>query len=148
VNERITVTIHHLVASLDAFAEEFLQARHGVSFSTFHFLAAVADVEPVDITSLAMCLGVSKAAVSKRVPALVADGWITTSADPHHARKVLVSLTPRAVELVRDAGGTLDAEFTSVFTDQRLAADGVDVARLNHQLHLLTTLVEEKGSLT
>jgi DNA-binding MarR family transcriptional regulator len=148
VNERITVTLHHLVASLDTFAEHFLQAHHGVSFSTFHFLAAVADVEPVDITSLAQCLGVSKAAVSKRVPALVAEGWITTSADPRHGRKVLVSLTPRAAELVRDAGGALEAEFTAVFADSRLAADGVDVARLNHQLHLLTTLVEEKGSLT
>lgn len=146
MSDRITVTLHHLVAELDAFAEKFLRARHDVSFATFHFLAAAADVEPVDMTTLATCLGVSKAAVSKRVPALVAEGWIVASVDPANGRRVLVTLTPRARALVETAGGELEAEFATLFADSRLSAAGVDVAQLNDHLALLTTLVLEKGS--
>lgn len=147
MTDRITATLHHLVATLDAFAEDFLRSRHGVSFSTFHFLAAAADAEPVDITTLAQCLGVTKAAVSKRVPALVAEGWITASDDPHHGRRVLVSLTPRATDLVQVAGGELEAEFTALFGDPRLASEGLDVDAMNRQLAMLITLVHEKGPL-
>lgn len=146
MSDRVTVTLHHLVAELDAFAEQFLRARHGVSFATFHFLAATADVEPVDMTTLARCLGVTKAAVSKRVPGLVAEGWIAASVDPSNGRRVLVSLTPRGRVLVDTAGAELEAEFAVLFADPRLAEGGVDVARLNDHLMLLTSLVLEKGS--
>ena len=145
--ERITATLHHLVSTLDAFADDFLQSRHGVSFSTFLFVAVVVDSESADITTLGRALGVTKAAVSKRVPGLVAEGWVKTSSDPNHGRRVLVSPTARAVELVRDAGGALEAEFTVLFGDPRLTAEGVDVGVLNRQLALLITLVEEKGPL-
>ncbi|MDE0547404.1 MarR family winged helix-turn-helix transcriptional regulator [Microbacterium sp. C7(2022)] len=146
MNERLTVTLHHLVSELDAYADDYLQRHHGVSFNTFQVLAVVADVEPVDITHLARCLGVTKAAVSKRVPALVEGGWLTTSADPTHKRRVMVSLTPRAADLVQVAGGELEAEFTALFTDSRLSATGIEATALNTHLHLLTTILLEKGS--
>jgi DNA-binding MarR family transcriptional regulator len=143
--ERITSTLHHLVSVLDAYADAHLQSRHGVSFPTFYFLAAAADVEPVDITTLARCLAVTKAAVSKRVPALVADGWITTSGDPHHGRRVLISLTPAARELVRVAGGELEDAFGDLFTHPRVREAGLDPAAFATHLSLLIGLVEEKG---
>ncbi|BDV29951.1 MarR family winged helix-turn-helix transcriptional regulator [Microbacterium terricola] len=145
---RITATLHHLVGTLDGFADDFLRRHHGVSFATFHFLAAAADVEPVDITTLARCLGVTKAAVSKRVPGLVADGWITTTTGSGQGRRVLISLAPRARELVHAAGGELEAAFTELFTDPRLAAQSIDVDALRAQLDLLITLVQEKGPLS
>jgi DNA-binding MarR family transcriptional regulator len=145
VSDRITVTLHHLVALMDSYAEGMLQAAHGVSFSQFQFLAAVADLQPVDITTLARCLFVTKAAVSKRVPSLVADGWLVAADDPHHGRRVLLTLTPRAMDLVVEAGGGLDDQFTALFSDPRLGAEGIDVARLNHQLQTLMDLVIEKG---
>lgn len=143
--DRITVTLHHLISLMDSYADEMLQSTHGVSFSQFEFLAAVADLQPVDITTLARCLFVTKAAVSKRVPSLVADGWIVTADDPHHGRRVLLSLTPRAMALVVSAGGGLDDQFTALFADPRLGAEGIDVAHLNRQLETLTDLVREKG---
>lgn len=142
--DRITFTLHHLVTVMDAYADEVLQSAHGVTFSQFEFLAAVADLQPVDITSLARCLFVTKAAVSKRVPSLVADGWVVAEPDPHHGRRVLLTLTPRALDLVARAGGALDDEFTSLLADPRLGAEGVDVAHLNHQLETLMHLVTEK----
>lgn len=143
--ERITFTLHHLVAELDAYADALLQSRYGVTFSTFSFLAAAADVEPVDITTLARCLAVTKAAVSKRVPALVADGWITTSGDPHHGRRVLISLTPAAHDLVRVAGGELEKDFGDLFTHPRVRDAGLDPAAFGTHLSLLIGLLAEKG---
>jgi DNA-binding MarR family transcriptional regulator len=145
VSDRITVTLHHLISLMDSYADEMLQSAHGVTFSQFQFLAAVADLQPVDITTLARCLFVTKAAVSKRVPSLVAEGWITTSDDPQHGRRVLLTLTPRALQLVVTAGGGLDDQFTSLFSDPRLGAEGIDVAHLNRQLETLIDLVTEKG---
>ncbi|MFH8250604.1 MarR family winged helix-turn-helix transcriptional regulator [Microbacterium sp. B2969] len=143
--DRITVTLHHLVSLMDSYADEMLRGAHGVSFSQFQFLSAVAELQPVDITTLARCLFVTKAAVSKRVPSLVADGWIVAADDPHHGRRVLLTLTPRALQLVITAGGGLDDQFTELFADPRLGAEGIDVARLNHQLETLIELVTEKG---
>ncbi|WP_345801758.1 helix-turn-helix domain-containing protein [Microbacterium sp. AZCO] len=143
--DRITVTLHHLVSLMDSYADEMLRERHGVSFSQFQFLSAVAELQPVDITTLARCLFVTKAAVSKRVPSLVADGWIVAEDDPHHGRRVLLTLTPGALQLVITAGGGLDDQFTALFADPRLGAEGIDVAQLNHQLETLMELVTEKG---
>lgn len=143
--DRISVTLHHLIALMDSYADEMLQAAHGVSFSQFQFLVAVADLQPVDITTLSRCLFVTKAAVSKRVPSLVADGWLVAAPDPHHGRRVLLTLTPRALALVITAGGGLDDQFTSFFSDPRLGAEGIDVALLNRQLETLTDIVRERG---
>ena len=143
--DRITVTLHHLISLMDSYADEMLTSRHGVTFSQFQFLAAVADLQPLDNTTHAKCLFVSKAAVSKRVPSLVADGWLVTSDDPQHGRRVLLTLTPRALALVVQAGGGLDDQFTELFADPRLVAEGVDVGRLNRQLEILMDLVTEKG---
>ena len=144
--ERITVTIHELVAELDGYADQYLRAQHGVSYSQFVFLAALREHGPIDMTGLARCLGVTKVAVSKRVPGLVAEGWITSS--PASNRRILLSLTDRAVELVDAAGGELDAAFTDVFEDPRIVEDAADpgsaVTELNRQLNTLVTIIREK----
>ncbi|MFV0634481.1 MarR family winged helix-turn-helix transcriptional regulator [Demequina sp.] len=145
MSDKLTFTLHELVSEIDLAADHILQSRHGVSGPTFLFLAVCADVEPADITSLARCLGVSKAAVSKRVPALAQDGWITTSSDPDHARRVIVSLTDKARVLVRKAGRELDDAFTATLADPR--ADGIDPTVLNAQLNTLLEIMREKGAL-
>ncbi|WP_404431631.1 MarR family winged helix-turn-helix transcriptional regulator [Microbacterium lacus] len=144
--QRVTVTLHELVSALDGYAEDVLQARHAVSFPHFAFLVALAEEQPIDITHLARCLGVTKAAVSKRVPAMVEGGWVQTSVDAANARRVVLSLTDKGATLVREAGGELEALFADVFADPRLAAMGVDVPSLNRQLALLTTLIVAKGT--
>lgn len=144
--ELITVTIHELVCELDGYADQYLRAHHGVSYSQFVFLAALQERGPIDMTGLARCLGVTKVAVSKRVPRLVEDGWITQA--PASSRRILLSLTDRAHELVRAAGGELDAAFTEVFEDPRMVDGALDAASavtaLNRQLNTLVTIIKEK----
>lgn len=142
--ERLTVTLHELVAAMDAYADAYLQRHHGVSFNLFEFLAALVEESPVDITGLARCLRVSKAAVSKRVPSLVAGGWLITAHGP--GRRVDLTPTAAAIELVRNAGGELEGEFAAVFAEDAGGAAGtsVTIAALNERLSGLTRILEQK----
>ena len=146
--ERITVTIHELVAGLDSYADQYLRAQHRVTYSQFVFLAALKECGPIDMSGLARSLGVTKVAVSKRVPGLVAQGWITSS--PTSGRRILLSLTERAAELVDVAGGELDSAFADVFEDPRVVEGSPDaafaVAALNRQLNTLATILREKDA--
>lgn len=145
--ERITVTLHELVAELDIYADAHLREHHGVSYNLFELLATLAETAPIDITGLARCLRVTKAAVSKRVPALVADGWIT--ADGGEGRRIVLGLTPRGADLVRIAGGELEAEFAGMLAEMRKgpasAGDPIDDGALNAHLARLTDIVISKG---
>ena len=144
--ERITVTLHELVAELDIYADAHLREHHGVSYNLFELLATLAETAPIDITGLARCLRVTKAAVSKRVPTL-ADGWIT--ADGGEGRRIVLGLTPRGADLVRIAGGELEAEFAGMLAEMRdgpaSAGDPIDDGALNAHLARLTDIVISKG---
>ncbi len=144
---RVTVTLHELVAELDLYADGVLHQRYGVSFKLFEFLATLSEVGPVDVTGLARCLRVSKAAVSKRVPGLVAGGWIRTESGG--GRRIVLSLTDAGSDLVERAGGELEEEFAAMLTDPRLdpevSPDALDATRLNLHLATLTAIVIEKG---
>ncbi len=144
---RVTVTLHELVAELDLYADDVLRRRYGVSFNLFEFLATLAELGPIDITGLARCLRVTKAAVSKRVPTLVADDWIAT--DAGGGRRIVLSLTEKGADLVQRAGGELEAEFTAMLDDARLdpavSPGAIGAATLNAHLSTLTEIVIEKG---
>lgn len=143
MSDKLSFTIHELVSALDTAADAMLTEKYGVTANQFVFLATCADVEPTDVTGLAECLGISKAAVSKRVPGLVRDGWLTTRDDPHHGRRVVLELTDRARDLVDRAGRDVDAQFAALFDDPRAAT--IDRTALNDHLNVLTTLLREKA---
>lgn len=144
---RITVTLHELVGELDIYAENVLRTQYGVSFKLFEFLATLSELGPIDITGLARCMRVTKAAVSKRVPALVDDGWIRTEAGGN--RRIVLSLTQKGADFVRHAGGDLEQRFTAMLADPRLdpaiSPGAVDATSLNTHLTTLTAIVVEKG---
>ncbi|GIG53883.1 MarR family winged helix-turn-helix transcriptional regulator [Demequina activiva] len=143
MSDKITFTLHELVSELDAQADELLKARHGITGSQFIALATLADVEPTDITDLARCLGVTKAAVSKRVPSLVKAGWVTTTHPPGQGRRVLLELTDSARDLVERAGRDLDEQFAALVDHPD--ASGIDLSALNDHLNTLTAIFRQKG---
>ncbi|KRB38688.1 MarR family winged helix-turn-helix transcriptional regulator [Microbacterium sp. Root180] len=142
MSDRLTFTLHELLAELDAFADAALQRGYGVTYNHFQFLAVLFDAEPADMTTLAHCLGVTKAAVSKRVPGLVDEGWITAASQPGAGRSILLSLTPKGSALVRDAGGVLEHAFAEMLSHPALADDPIDAPRLNAQLVALTAFIK------
>ncbi|WP_297082914.1 MarR family winged helix-turn-helix transcriptional regulator [uncultured Demequina sp.] len=146
MSDKLTFTLHELVQVLDQSADSLLTSKYGVTGSQFVFLATLEDVEPTDVTTLAECLGVSKAAVSKRVPSLADAGWITTADDPHHKRRVVLTVTQRGRDLVERAGRDLDAQFTALF--QHPAAAGLDPRLLKDQLNTLISILRQNGPLS
>ncbi|GAA1519650.1 hypothetical protein GCM10009761_22600 [Agromyces terreus] len=141
LGDRITVTLHYLVDRMDRYADQLLQERFGMSYSQFMFIAVLADLAPPpDITTLATCLGVSKAAVSKRVPSFVEAGWVATRADPANARRVLLEITPAAGRLLDEALPVLERSFTETFDD----LDGVDLTRLHDDLKTVIRHLDSK----
>ncbi|WP_084099752.1 MarR family winged helix-turn-helix transcriptional regulator [Demequina sp. NBRC 110051] len=146
MSDKITFTLHELIAEIDAHADHILRARYGVTGSQFIALAVLADEEPTDITTLAHCLGVTKAAVSKRVPSLVEAGWVTTRSEPGQGRRVILELTATARELVAKAGPELDARFADLVSHPDAA--GIDLSVLNEQLAVLTRILRQNGPLS
>lgn len=146
VSERLTFTLHELVAEIDAAADQTLRSRYGVSFGVFEFLAVLDDVQPADMTTLAHCLGVTKAAISKRVPALVEQGWIRARQTPGGGRSIHLSLTERGTELVRTAGDELETELHARLDGATAGTEAIDIAALNRQLRALTDLFRRQHS--
>lgn len=137
LGNRLTVTLHHLVGVVDEYADDLLVRDHGVTLSQYVFLATLSDLDRPDVTGLARCLRVTKAAVSKRVASFVRAGWVRTLSDPAHARRVVLDLTPSGRELVRVAGQHLEDEVTAAFAH----ATQIDLTALHDDLTtVLTTM--------
>ncbi|UZN04515.1 MarR family winged helix-turn-helix transcriptional regulator [Cellulomonas sp. S1-8] len=141
LGNRVTVTLHHLVDVLDEYADHLLRAGHGVTLSQYLFLAVLSDLDHPDVTTLARCLRVTKAAVSKRVGSFVDAGWIRTVSDPANARRVVLELTPAGATLVDVAGRQLEDEFTAAFAH----VEQVDLGALH--VDLTTVLSTMRGAL-
>ncbi|MGP7959585.1 MarR family winged helix-turn-helix transcriptional regulator [Sanguibacter sp. A247] len=134
---RAVVALHRLVGVVDAASAALVRAHTPYDLATVTFLAVLADAQqPVspdgdpadawvaDLTTLAECLGVTRAAVSKRVPALVSQGLVRTSGDPHHARRIRVGLTAQGAALV-DTATTLLETWLAVELAGRLDLDAL-----------------------
>ena len=142
--DRITYTLHELVAEIDAYADAYLSRNYGVSYNLFEILAVLVENAPTDITGLAQCLGVTKAAVSKRIPTLT--DWVI--ATPSTGRRILLSPTERARALVAKAGGELEVHFAEMFALSRRDGDTRSLPQistdLNNQLVALTRIIQSK----
>lgn len=139
LGDRVTVTLHHLVDVLDEHADRLLTQEYGVSLNQYLFLAVLSDLEAPDITTLARCLRVSKAAVSKRVGSFVDAGWVTSSDDPGHGRRVVLGLTPAGAALVAGAGERLESEFTAKFAQ----VTEVDLVALHTDLKTVLATLQQ-----
>lgn len=133
------MALHHLVTVIDDYADTWLRTHHNITFNQYHVIAVLFDEEPTDVTSLAHCLGVSKAAVSKRLPALASAGYLITAADPHHARRVVITLTEQGRRIVDAAAPQLDTLFRDL-----LAETGINVGALHADLTTMITTLETK----
>lgn len=140
MTDRITYTLHHLVDELDGWADRLLAERFDLTFSQFMFLAVLEDGQPLDVTRMATCLQVSKAAVSKRVPGLVARGVVHADADPRHARRVVLTLTDEGQRITSEAGSLLDAAFIRLFAGR----GDLDLERTHEDLRTMLDTLRTK----
>ncbi len=120
---------------MDSLADEVLRKRFGIDVGLFVFLTPLANTT-MDITRLAESLHLTRAAVSKRVPTLERDGWLTTASDPNHGRRVLLTLTPTGTELIEAGRARLTRAFNTVVSDIEVDGDA-----LNSQLQVILDAV-------
>jgi DNA-binding MarR family transcriptional regulator len=127
---RVTFTLNHLVGELNRNADRILREEFGLTYSQFLFLLHLDSSGTVSSSVLARNMGVSRAAVSKRI------SWFTTrglvrSGHTHSDNRVLtLSVTTQGKTLVAQMSDVLEQRFRERFD----ALEGVDLEELNRTL--------------
>jgi DNA-binding MarR family transcriptional regulator len=133
-----------LMFEIDRAADQLLQTHLGISYKRVLFLIVLQHCGTVTQHELAVALGYSDPAVSMMLVELAKDGYIQTTKSPQHARKRLVTITPKGSEVVAKARHLLDSHF-----DQLMVIAGVDAQHyreLTERLYqaLITKMKKEK----
>lgn len=129
--------LQETIARMEHRVDTRLRSELGVSFNLFQFLAIVADEEPTDVTELASCLYISKAAVSKRLPVLAEEGWLTVAGQPGHGRRLRIQLTAKGRSLVSAGDSIIEHALAEALGD---TVSPEEVARV----HALMTTVNAR----
>ena len=136
---RISFLLNALVKEMNDQADSLLRARFSLTYSQFVFLQALRNGQSLDVTRLAEALGVTKAAVSKRLEWFVERGVVDTTRENDNAKRVLVSLSTEGRLLAAESGDFLDREFMRVIS----GVSSIDFARLAGDVLSLTTQMQQ-----
>lgn len=93
---------------IERIADDYLRHSHGIRYAPFLVLMMARLLGPTSQQAIAANLNVSRASVTQRVAALVADGHLVVTIDPRDARANLVSLTESGSELFDRAWAGLE----------------------------------------
>ncbi|MBU4189235.1 MAG: hypothetical protein L6256_06210 [Propionicimonas sp.] len=137
MSKHLTADLHELVFAMDAYAGRVLSDHFGLGYSRFVFLSPLLG-GPLDVTRLAESLNFSKAAVSKRVPILEREGWVSTTEDLSAGRRVVIALSESGRDRIGAAAGELNGRFGAM-----LAGLAIDVDLFADQVRTLTEAVHE-----
>ncbi|MBO0783690.1 MAG: MarR family transcriptional regulator [Ktedonobacteraceae bacterium] len=140
----LTYLLGKFMFELDRSADQLLQAHVGISYRRFIFLTVLQHCGTVTQHELAVALGYSDPAVSTMLVELAKDGYTRTTKSPEHARKRLVTITPKGSEVVAQGRQLLDSHF-----DQLLVLADIDAQHyreLTERLHqaLIAKMKKEK----
>lgn len=133
-----------LSLEIDRAADQLLRTHLGISYKRALFLIVLCQCGTVTQHELAGALGYSDPAVSVMLAKLAKDDYIQITKSPVHARKRLVTITPKGSEVVAQGRQLLDSHF-----DQLMAIAGVDAqhySEINERLYqaLITKMDKEK----
>jgi DNA-binding MarR family transcriptional regulator len=112
---RITFTLNHLVGELNKNADRILRDEFGLTYSQFLFLIHLQASGKVSSSTLARHMGVSRAAVSKRVSWFTSRGLIDSGQAPSDNRVLTLALTPRGKRLTTQMSDVLEERFREKF---------------------------------
>ena len=133
-----------LMFELDRAADHLLRMHLGITYKRCLFLLVLQHCGTVTQHELAIALGTSDPAVSTMLVELAREGYTQTTTSPEHARKRLVTITPKGSEVVAQGRQLLDTHF-----DQLLDIAGIDARHyreLTQRLHqaLMTKMKKEQ----
>jgi DNA-binding MarR family transcriptional regulator len=127
---RITFTLNHLVYVLNSAADKHLRANFDLTYSQFLFLVTLMGQNKPTPSRLAECLGVSRAAVSQRLPWFQDHGLVDVFKVSGNDKNLSLALTREGETLATQAADFLEQEFRLLFDN----ADFVDLGKLDTTL--------------
>jgi len=127
---RVTFTLNHLVGELNKSADRILREEFGLTYSQFLFLVHLHSEGTVSSSVLAKSMGVSRAAVSKRISWFTSRGLVRSGHTPSDNRVLTLALTSQGKMLVAQMSDHLEQRFRERFD----SFEGVDLDELNHIL--------------
>jgi DNA-binding MarR family transcriptional regulator len=117
--------LHALVAVLDRAAEQILKERLGITFSRFLTLLTLQRLGTATQRELAGELGVSEPSVSRSVPVLTDEGFLTVTSVSGEGNRRRVELTAVGEKLVDEAADILEDSFAELMTAAGMEPDRI-----------------------
>jgi len=135
--------LHALVTVLDRAADQILKERLGTTYSRFLTLLTLQRLGSATQRELAAELGVSEPSISRSVPLLTNEGFLTATSVPGEGNRRRVELTAVGEKLVDEAADILEDSFAQLVT-----AAGMEPERIlditNPLLGVLTGSADEQ----
>jgi len=129
-SSRITFTLNKLVYVLNSAADRHLRANFDLTYSQFLFLVTLMSHNKPTPSFLAERLGVSRAAVSQRLPWFHDRGLVKISKVSGNDKNLSLALTREGETLTTQSADFLEQEFRLLFDN----ADFVDLGKLDTTL--------------
>jgi DNA-binding MarR family transcriptional regulator len=129
-SSRITFTLNELVYVLNSAADRHLRANFDLTYSQFLFLVTLMSQNKPTPSFLAECLGVSRAAVSQRLPWFQYRELVTVSRVSGNEKNLSLELTRKGEALATQSADFLEKEFRFLFQN----TDSVDLDDLDKTL--------------
>lgn len=111
VEQRISFLLNNLVREMNGQADALLRRKFELTYSQFVFLLIIGENHEVDVTRLALALGVTKGAVSKRLAWFIERGLVFTHQIQGDAKRVVISLSKKGSALAKLSSDFLEDEF-------------------------------------
>src|SRR5687767_6031913 len=106
--------LHALVAVLDRAADRILRERLGITFSRYLTLLTLQRLGSATQRELAAELGVSEPSISRSVPLLTDEGFLTVTSVTGGGNRRRVELTSAGEKLVDEAADILEDAFAQL----------------------------------
>ena len=136
--------LHALVAVADRAADQILKERIGITFSRYLTLLTLQRLGSATQRELAAELGVSEPSISRSVPLLTEEGFLTVTSVAGGGNRRQVELTAVGEKLVDEAADILEESFA-----QLMKAAGVKPGRIlgitNPMLAVLSGSPDDQG---
>ena len=114
-DNRITFTLNKLVNELNAAADRILREQFQITYSQFLFLVTLEQCGTIPSSAFAQQLGVSRAAISKRIPWFRERNLISVGTVDRDNRVVTLTITETGTRLVAETSQVLEQAFRDGF---------------------------------
>ena len=137
VEQRISFLLNNLVREMNGQADALLRRKFELTYSQFVFLLIIGENDEVDVTRLALALGVTKGAVSKRLAWFIERGLVSTRQIQGDAKRVVISLSKKGAALAKLSSDFLEEEFLRAISKSPKFDQSILRTELQKMLQLL-----------